>query len=231
MLATETPKIPAVPKRLPPQDYELLRQTGIEYLQKLSGKIWTDYNVHDPGVTMLELLCYALTDLGYRTSFNIADLLTDSGKAAPSKTGSFFSAKKILTSHPVTIADYRKLLIDQVPGLRNVWFLTNDNEYAKPPVYYDLKKGELTVTQPLTAFEKLKLKGLYTIKLEMEDFTVVRAYHRGFLETLEKYRLESNANTGDVTVDEFEDCCMNYVCALMRDWRNLCEDVDRISMI
>lgn len=231
MLATETPKIPAVPARLPAEDYDLLRKTGIEYLQKISGKIWTDYNVHDPGVTMLELLCYALTDLGYRTSFDINDLLTDAGKTAPTKTRSFFSAKKILTSHPVSVADYRKMLIDQVPGLRNVWILTNDNEEARPPIYYDLKKGELSETQPLNAFEKLKLKGLYTVKLEMEEYEIVWSYHRGFLETLEKYRSVGNANTGDVKKEEFEECCINYVCALLRDWRNLCEDVDRISAI
>ena len=41
-----------------------LREMGIEEIQKLSGKIWTDFNLHDPGVTILEQLCYALTDLG-----------------------------------------------------------------------------------------------------------------------------------------------------------------------
>ncbi|MEM6726783.1 MAG: hypothetical protein AAF598_22285, partial [Bacteroidota bacterium] len=51
------------------QDYAFLRAEGIRLAQQLSGKIWTDYNHHDPGVTLLEQLCYALTDLGYRTDF------------------------------------------------------------------------------------------------------------------------------------------------------------------
>ena len=33
-------------------------------LQELCGETWTDYNLHDPGVSILEQLCYGLTDLG-----------------------------------------------------------------------------------------------------------------------------------------------------------------------
>jgi len=29
---------------------------------------WTTHNTHDPGITVLELLAYALTDLQYRSS-------------------------------------------------------------------------------------------------------------------------------------------------------------------
>ena len=47
------------------QDYEKLHLEGIDHIQKLSGKQWTDYNFHDPGITILEQICYALTDLGY----------------------------------------------------------------------------------------------------------------------------------------------------------------------
>ena len=48
-------------------DFNGLKRKGLKLLQKLSGKAWTDYNLHDPGVTILEVLCYALTDLVYRT--------------------------------------------------------------------------------------------------------------------------------------------------------------------
>ena len=56
-------------------DYNLLRDEGIKYIQSIAGKLWTDYNVHDPGITILEVLCYALTDLGYRASYDIKDLI------------------------------------------------------------------------------------------------------------------------------------------------------------
>jgi hypothetical protein len=52
-----------------------MRQKGLEYIQLLGSKFWTDYNIHDPGISILEALCYALTDLGYRTSLDIKDLL------------------------------------------------------------------------------------------------------------------------------------------------------------
>ncbi len=48
-------------------DYEELRKTGIRHIENLASQIWTDYNIHDPGITSLEILCYALTDLSYRT--------------------------------------------------------------------------------------------------------------------------------------------------------------------
>ena len=46
-------------------DYKFLRQKGQEYIEKLAGNIWTDYNEHDPGITILEMLSYAITDLGH----------------------------------------------------------------------------------------------------------------------------------------------------------------------
>ena len=36
---------------------------GMEQIRALSGTVWTDHNLHDPGVTILELAAYALTDL------------------------------------------------------------------------------------------------------------------------------------------------------------------------
>src|SRR3546814_8893340 len=51
----------------PAMDYELLRSLGLKYIEELGSKSWTDYNAHDPGITIMEQLCYALTELGYRS--------------------------------------------------------------------------------------------------------------------------------------------------------------------
>ncbi|MBL4705800.1 MAG: hypothetical protein JKY54_14840 [Flavobacteriales bacterium] len=94
-------------------DYDFLREKGIEHLQKLAGKIWTDYNTSDPGVTILEVMCYALTDIGYRTSFDVKDLITqDPSDSNAQAIENFFTARNIMTNAPVTIQDYRKLLMD-----------------------------------------------------------------------------------------------------------------------
>src|SRR5688572_32746668 len=55
---------------LPPAlDYGFLRAEGLAHIQRLSSTLWTDHNQHDPGITTLEILCYALTDLAYRMGF------------------------------------------------------------------------------------------------------------------------------------------------------------------
>ena len=100
-------------------DFDKLRREGIDYLGKLSGKIWTDHNVHDPGITILEMLCYALLDLGYRTNLPVSDILARD-PAANSADDNFFTPAQILTNNPLTITDYRKMLID-IPGVKNAW--------------------------------------------------------------------------------------------------------------
>ena len=54
-------------------DFDTLRKEAFDKVQDLSGEIWTDYNTHDPGVTILEHLCYGLTDLSYRTGFEVPE--------------------------------------------------------------------------------------------------------------------------------------------------------------
>src|SRR3546814_17508799 len=103
----------------PAMDYELLRSLGLKYIEELGSKSWTDYNAHDPGITIMEQLCYALTELGYRSDFDILDLMADKdGNLAGLQT--FFSAKKFLSSDNLTVAAYRKLLVD-IDSVRKAW--------------------------------------------------------------------------------------------------------------
>lgn len=106
-----------IPKDLsypPSMDWITLKREGIQHIERLGSDIWTDYNMHDPGITILDILCYAITDLGYRANMDPKDLFADeSGR-------SFISAAKILSCGPVTALDMRKLLID-IPGVQNAW--------------------------------------------------------------------------------------------------------------
>lgn len=107
----------SVKSKDPILDFETLRKEGIRYIQELAGNLWTDYNLHDPGVTVLETLCYALTDLGYRSHHSMPDLLiSDPSLAQPLQ----YTAAEILPVNPVTFSDLRKLLIDH-EVLRNAW--------------------------------------------------------------------------------------------------------------
>lgn len=118
-------------------NHQQLYAIGLNHIQQLSSRIWTDYNVHDPGITTLELLCYALTELGYRASFPIEDLLASEQDNAAKMQQQFFTARQILPNRALTLLDYRKLLIDR-PGVKNAWISPS------PLIYYaDTRTGAL----------------------------------------------------------------------------------------
>ncbi|PWV55909.1 hypothetical protein [Chitinophaga sp. S165] len=102
-------------------DYARLRAEALTLVQELSGHVWTDYNLHDPGVTILEQLCFALTDLAYKTDFPVNELLADKNGRINAMDNAFFSKADILSSGPVTVADYRKLILDQLENVENIW--------------------------------------------------------------------------------------------------------------
>jgi len=106
--------IPQNPQYPPSMDWLFLRREGMRHIEQLTSDIWTDYNLHDPGITFLEALCYAITDVGYRCNMNAADLF------AQAEGKSFFTAVEMLPCGPVTALDYRKILID-IPGVKNAW--------------------------------------------------------------------------------------------------------------
>jgi hypothetical protein len=115
---------------LPAEDYNALRSQGIDQLAALGSDIWTDYNFSDPGITILEAVTYAITDLAYRTGFDVKDLLAPENLTADTWNQVFYTARQILHNAPLTIDDYRKLIID-IKGVRNAW-VTPGKDYEVP---------------------------------------------------------------------------------------------------
>ncbi|MBB6250760.1 hypothetical protein [Nitrospirillum iridis] len=119
-------------------DYVALREEGVRLTQRLSGRIWTDYNFSDPGVTTLEQLCFSLTELSYRALYPIADLLADprSGQVNLWRQA-LYPAYAALPTNPVTVDDLRRLVLDRVPHVANVWFtpLTPDQAEGVAGLY------------------------------------------------------------------------------------------------
>lgn len=111
-------------------DFQKLRSSAIAYLGNLSGNIWTDHNVHDPGITMLENLLYAILDLGYRTNLPVQDILARN-PLDTTNDNNFFTPAEILACNPLTIIDYRKMLVD-IEGVKNAWL---DIEMKAPVVF------------------------------------------------------------------------------------------------
>ncbi len=82
-----------------------LRRVAIDYAQRASGEIWTDYNLHDPGVTLLEQSCFALSELAYQTAHPDRDLLTDARGRFNFQDLALFPPRKVLATDPVTMSD------------------------------------------------------------------------------------------------------------------------------
>ncbi len=149
-------------------DFDALYDIGIKYIRRIAGEVWTDFNIHDPGVTILDQLCYAITDLAYRTNYPIEQLLaTNPDEASAEPLKNFYSAREILTGNPVTITDFRKLIIDVV-GVKNAWLETTDK--AELEIFYDPDNNQLVYKgQALPGQEQLLYNGLYQGVMEFEE--------------------------------------------------------------
>ncbi|MEM8641100.1 MAG: hypothetical protein AAGG51_20145 [Cyanobacteria bacterium P01_G01_bin.54] len=157
---TQPPTISAAPPAHPGMDFARLRAEGIAAIAQLVGREWTDYNAADPGITLLEALCYAITDLSYRLAFEMEDLLaapTDD----PHPPEGFLTARTVLTMNPLTINDYRKLLID-LDGIRNAWL--EPISQPQPELYYLASRATLTLS-PHPLADPVNLRGLYRVLL------------------------------------------------------------------
>ncbi|PTT90905.1 hypothetical protein DBR42_04970, partial [Pelomonas sp. HMWF004] len=119
------PALPLGPAPVSPTDeavssdigFEALRERGVALLQSLTGRVWTDHNLHDPGITLLEQLCFGLTDIVYRAGFPVADHLTGPDGRIDYAALSLHPPSDALPCRPTTPADYRRHLLDAVPGL------------------------------------------------------------------------------------------------------------------
>ncbi|HZL09949.1 MAG TPA: hypothetical protein VFC65_08125 [Prolixibacteraceae bacterium] len=161
------------PKLTDSSNYDLLRQKGMEYIEKLGSRLWTDYNIHDPGITMLEALAYALTDLGLRSSLDIKDLLALpspetadlDGQYPADKRQAFYTARNILTVNPWTTDDFRKLLIN-IDGIKNGWL--NCKKCACDDIYLYANCTKSILQYKVTEHQVI-VRGLYDILLEFEE--------------------------------------------------------------
>jgi hypothetical protein len=100
-------------------DFKSLKAEGLAYIQKHSSTEWSNLNPSDPGVTILEQLCYAFTELGYCANFSMKDILTQKNGDL-TVDDQFYVPQDILTTSPITIEDYTKYIIDRIASVKNV---------------------------------------------------------------------------------------------------------------
>ena len=201
----------SIPKQVETKDdldFSFLRKKGLEYIEKLSGNLWTDYNAHDPGVTILEMLCYAITDLGMRMEMPLENILAPEDKTAQKISDQFFRATQILPSMPVTENDYRKLFID-IEGVKNCWL-----KPFEQTVYLDCKNDKLAYNPKLLAklTGDFNLQGLYSITVDFDALD------------------EDLFSTDELKTAEY-DRIKALITERFHANRNLCEDLSEITKV
>jgi len=176
-------------------DLQPLFELGLQQVRAYASAVWTDHNIHDPGITALELLCYSLTDLCYRAGFPIEDLLAAREDNPRNMARQFHSARRALPNRPLTALDYRKLLID-LDGVRNAWLYPFDPQYYDdvPTYYADAIEGELLHKKPdLPGIREVRLRGLFGVLLELGEEGLAPAQVKR-IEDAARARLHQNRN-------------------------------------
>lgn len=178
--------LPKNPRRNDGQDFHFLREQGIRYIESLASSLWTDYNTHDPGITILEAVCYAITDLEYRLSLPMEQLLA--GDRRKGWGDQFHVAEDIFPIRAVSEVDYRMLFID-CKGVRNAWIATYDKR-----VYVDCKHMRMSYEASLwegleprhqRAFD---LKGLYRVLVDLDGSMPLEQVRREIFQRYHKNR-------------------------------------------
>lgn len=188
----------------PSMDYAFLRAEGMKWIERYSSDLWTDYNTHDPGITIMELLSYAITDLGYRTAFPLKDILSTAENNDANFKSQFYSAKEILPTRPVSEIDLRKLFID-IDGIRNAWLLKADEA-----LFVDVKNEHIVAAEPEhDKFYQFQLNGIYDVKVE----------------------LDLKATDGSNWDDEKRQKVFDQLRERFHAHRNLCEDLRNIELV
>jgi hypothetical protein len=126
-----------------PHGFSRLRKEGIEISQELSGSGWTDYNFHDPGVTILEQVCFALTDLIYRSTFDVADYMCDERGDINTTMLALHDPQDVFFGRPGTILDLQKSISDLSNSISDVQIGSGGYGLYDVQIRIDLEKGGL----------------------------------------------------------------------------------------
>jgi hypothetical protein len=140
----------------PALDWAGLVAEGRALLGAMSDGRWTDFNAHDPGITLLETFAYALNDLAYRADHPIGELVKG---AVPSE-----GPDLLLVGNAVTPADLRRVALD-VAGVRNAWVEPSDHPMLR--LRYTPGAGELARERDsMDVGDPVRLTGVYRVLIE-----------------------------------------------------------------
>lgn len=210
-MSTSPSSIRRIDKSTRALGFERLLAQGLQQVQQISGEVWTDHNLHDPGITVLEQLCYALTELAYRADLPVPDHLAGPDGSIDLVALALHPPEQALPCRATTVADYRRLFLDRVEGL--------DDAHLQPDV-----------SAPAAGVYRLSLKvasGAPTPRVAMEDAagptTRQRAEDPAKQEEaddlMKRLEAEDRARRKDAALRVY------------RAERNLCEDLSHVDFV
>lgn len=189
------------------QDFKSLKEEALAYVQTYGANTWTNLNPSDPGVTIIDQLCYALTELGYCNGFTISDILTGSNGKLQLKN-QFYLPENILTTSPVTFTDYKKYLIDSVDGLKNAMIYPENNVFYQ--VYFAVKNDATAEQMPLEVFYALnKCRNMNELFLPPAQLVPYTQYLTGTIEV-------ANENETSAILMAINKAIENYIFPLVK---------------
>lgn len=190
--------------------FDSLRREAIELIQHYSGDTWTDYNLHDPGITILEQLIYATTDLIYRSGFAVEDFLVDETGRLDLEASGLRGAAEIFPCRPTTASDYRKLLLDIVPEVDNLWLVAMPDESVQSP-YRGLYRLSVKLANGLdrkareAAIDRLQA-AYHAARNLCEDLGDIEVVENLEYELCAGIEVDSEYNPADVLAKIYFDC-------------------------
>ncbi|KAG0187718.1 hypothetical protein DFQ28_005938 [Apophysomyces sp. BC1034] len=149
--------------------FDTLWEAACQELTRYASKTWTDTAEHDPGVTLLQALAYGVSDLAYRHTLPLVDLLTE--KEKPPIFPEKFGPQWALTCTPITDDDYRRALLDLHSDGDDGYFYFRNIQLVKEPddhrytYWYNATEHQLQY-HPSRVEKKIQVMGGYQLFVE-----------------------------------------------------------------
>ena len=140
--------------------YTLLNEHLLHKVQALAGLRWTDFNAHDPGVTIMDVWAYGLFDLQYRLTLDFGSFLPhdNKGRIDFSKLG-LHSGEDLFGASVTTAADQERQVVEQLAGATDCRMTWGAEGYTVEVVAaHGQQAGELEA-QLRTFFRRKRLLG------------------------------------------------------------------------
>lgn len=156
--------------------YSRLNTETLQLVQQLSGKRWTDYNAHDPGVTLMDVVCYGLLDLHYKFDFDFSSYLVDPSTRKPSLDQlGFLPADQVFSPTVVTAGDYEMLLKSHIQGVRDCEVQLDNGYYSIRVVLDDPSSAKQVRTDIFQLYHRHRNLGEQLNKIRFDGVSDKRA--------------------------------------------------------